>query len=225
MIEIQDLKKTYNGKIEALKGISFRIEKGEIALFLGLNGAGKTTAIKIILGLRRANSGKISLLSHNIGYVPEGEIGKKDWRVEDYLEFLAQLREVQSVEDRVNNVLEKYKAKEMRRRRLRELSKGMYQKIKWIQAVLSDPEILILDEPTSGFDPMGKVEFRNWIMEKKEEGRTILITSHLLDEMQKIGDTYIIINKGLIVDKGKIDEMKGKALEEHFYEVVKESQE
>jgi len=97
LIEIQDLKKTYNGKIEALKGISFRIEKGEIALFLGPNGAGKTTAIKIILGLRRADSGEISLLSHNIGYVPEGEIGKKDWRVEDYLEFLAQLREVQSV--------------------------------------------------------------------------------------------------------------------------------
>lgn len=223
MIEIKDLRKTYNGKIEALKGISFKVEKGEIALFLGPNGAGKTTTIKIILSLRRADSGKVNLLSHNIGYIPEGEIGKRDWKVEDYLKFLAQLRAVQRVENKVDKLLEKYNAKEMRKMKLRELSKGMYQRIKWIQAVLSEPEILIFDEPTSGFDPLGKIEIRKWIKEKKEEGRTILISSHLLDEMQKIGDSYTIINKGLIVDKGRIDEIKEKALEEHFYEVVKGS--
>ncbi|MFQ6083725.1 MAG: ABC transporter ATP-binding protein [Candidatus Aminicenantia bacterium] len=223
MIEIEDLKKTYNGKIEALKGISFKVKKGEIALFLGPNGAGKTTAIKIILGLRRADSGRVNLFSHNIGYMPEGEIGKKDWKVEDYLKFLAQLRGVQDVKNKVDKLLEKYNAKEMRKMKLRELSKGMRQRIKWIQAVLSEPEILILDEPTSGFDPLGKIEIRKWIKEKKEEGRTILISSHLLDEMEKTGDNYTIINNGLIVNKGRIDEIKEKGLEEHFYEVVKGS--
>jgi len=223
MIEIKDLRKAYNGKIEALKGISFKVKKGEIALFLGPNGAGKTTTIKIILGLRRADSGRANLLSHNIGYIPEGEIGKRDWKVESYLKFLAQMRGVQDVENKVDNLLEKYNAKQMRQMKLKELSKGMHQRIKWIQAVLSEPEILILDEPTSGFDPLGKIEIRKWIKEKKEEGTTILISSHFLDEMQKIGDSYTIINQGLIVDKGKIDEIKEKGLEEHFYEIVKGS--
>lgn len=117
--------------------------------------------------------------------------------------------------------MERLKLKEKRESRIKELSHGLKQRLKWAQAILLEPEILVLDEPTSGLDPIGKVEMRKWIKEEKEKGKTIIISSHLLDEMEKIGDRFIILVNGKKKDEGLIEKLKEKDLEAHFYNVVK----
>ncbi len=223
MIEAIDIKKSYKN-VKALKGISFEVKKGEIFLILGPNGAGKTTLMKIILGILFPDDGKV-LLERKVtfGYMQEEKIGKPDWRVERYLRFIGGLSRMdkKTLNERVELLLERFDLKEKRNVRIKELSQGMRQRVKWLQCVLLEPEILILDEPTSGLDPIGKIEMRNWIKEERDKGKTIIISSHLLDEMEKIGDRFMILAKGNKKDEGVISSLDGKDLEAHFLKVVK----
>ncbi|MCP2520944.1 ABC transporter ATP-binding protein [Candidatus Aminicenantes bacterium AC-335-A11] len=223
MIEVINLKKRYKN-IKALKGISFEIKEGEIFLILGPNGAGKTTLIKIILGILFPDEGKVLFRKKPVfGYMQEEKIGKPDWKVERYLRFIGDLGGIDKrmLNKRILGILERLKLKEKRESRIKELSHGLKQRLKWAQAILLEPEILVLDEPTSGLDPIGKVEMRKWIKEEKEKGKTIIISSHLLDEMEKIGDRFIILVNGKKKDEGLIEKLKEKDLEAHFYNVVK----
>lgn len=223
MIKIIDLKKSYK-KVKALKGISFEIKEGEIFLILGPNGAGKTTLIKIILGILFPDHGKV-LFKRKVtfGYMQEEEMGKCDWKVERYLRFIGELGGLdrKTLNHRMDFLFEKLGLKGKRVSRIKELSHGLRQRLKWAQAVLLEPEVLVLDEPTSGLDPIGKVEIRNWMKEEKTKGKTIIISSHLLDEMEKIGDRFMILANGEKKDEGIIGRLEEKDLETHFYDVVK----
>jgi len=223
MIEVINIEKSYKD-IKALKGVSFKVKEGEIFLILGPNGAGKTTLMKIILGLLFPDEGKI-LLERKVtfGYMQEEKVGKPDWKVERYLRFVGELGglDKKEIENRIELLLERLGLKEKRNVRIKELSHGLRQRVKWAQSILLEPDVLILDEPTSGLDPIGKIEMRNWIKEEKEKGKTIIISSHLLDEMEKIGDRFLILVKGEIKDEGEIRNLQGKDLETHFYNIVK----
>lgn len=223
MINVIDLKKSYRD-VRALKGVSFEVKEGEIFLVLGPNGAGKTTLIKTILGLLFPDDGKVSFQKKaTFGYMQEEKIGKPEWKVERYLRFVGELAglDTRTINDRIELLLERLGLKEKREARIKELSHGLRQRVKWAQSVLLDPEILILDEPTSGLDPIGKVEMRQWIKEEKDKGKTIIISSHLLDEMEKIGDRFMILVKGEKKNEEMIGKLEGKDLEAYFYDVVK----
>lgn len=224
MIEIKNISKTYK-KVKALDNVSVKIEKGEIFLLLGNNGAGKTTLLKLILRLIFPDSGSIVLNRKNlkIGYMQEEKFGKSEWTVEQILKCVGELENISMYElnKKIEDVLLKCQLLKKRKAKIKELSKGLKQRIKWAQAILLDPPLLILDEPTSGLDPMGKIEVRRWIKKEKDKGKTIIISTHLLDEMEKIGTYFSILTNGKLADEGKINKLVSEDLETHFYNIIK----
>lgn len=149
MIEVIGIKKSYKN-VKALNGVSFEVKESEIFLILGPNGAGKTTLMKIILGLLYPDEGKVLVKRKaSFGYMQEEKIGKPDWKVERYLRFISELGGLDKniLNDRIELLLERLELKEKRNSKIKELSHGLRQRVKWAQATLLDPEILILDEP------------------------------------------------------------------------------
>lgn len=229
MIRIEKLFKEYPNGTRALGGVSFELRDNEVLLLLGPNGAGKTTCIRILLGLRFASSGDIcpKLDPAGIGYVPEGEVGKLGWTVDSYLTFLGRLRGLSEsrTSERSRSLLEKLGIGHAGRMKLAELSKGMKQRFKWVQALLHDPAILVLDEPTSDLDPIGKKEIRDLVQAEKDRGKTILLSSHLLAEVEKVGDRFVILNRGCVVSEGTIEQVRENGdLEGHFLAAVSGSE-
>jgi ABC-2 type transport system ATP-binding protein len=223
MIEIKNISKSYK-KVKALDNVSVKITEGEIFLLLGPNGAGKTTLLKLLLELIFPDSGSIVINRDiKIGYMQEEKFGKSEWKVDQILRCVGELGNipVDELNKRIEEVLEKCQLLKKRKAKIKELSKGLRQRVKWAQTVLLNPPLLILDEPTSGLDPIGKVEIREWIKEEKEKGKTIIISTHLLDEMEKIGTYFSILVNGKLVDEGKVDKLVSKDLETYFYNIVK----
>ena len=210
IIEIRELTKNY-GDRRAIDRLSFNVKKGEVVGFLGPNGAGKTTTMKIITGFIAPTAGEVRIAGYDvfenpyevkrrIGYLPETPPIYGDMIVADYLDFVARLKGVESsrVPGLVARALEKTQLTDVRKRLIQNLSKGYRQRVGLAQAIVSDPEILILDEPTVGLDPRQVAEIRNLLQELRGS-HTIVLSTHILSEVQATCDRVIIINSGRIV--------------------------
>ena len=210
MIEVQDLTKAY-GSVTAVDHVSFTVNKGEILGFLGPNGAGKTTTMRILTGFMPATSGTARIagfdvgtdsmdVRRHIGYLPETPPVYSDMSVEDYLDFVARIKNVPAERrpSRITDALEKTSLVEKRHELIKRLSRGYKQRVGIAQALVHDPDVIILDEPTVGLDPKQIIEVRNLI--KGLAGtHTIILSTHILPEVSMTCDRVVIINKGKIV--------------------------
>ena len=219
MVEIKNLSKYY-GRNPAVKGIDFEIRDNEILGFLGPNGAGKSTTMNIIAGYLPSTGGTVTVNGFDIteqaseakkciGYLPEIPPVYPDMRVEEYLNFVAGLKGVPRSERKtqVEDSMEKLHITDMRRRLIRNLSKGYKQRVGFAQALLGNPKILILDEPTVGLDPTQVMEVRNLILELKKD-HSIIFSSHILAEVSAICERVVIINKGEIIAIDTIENLE-----------------
>lgn len=210
MIEVKGLNKTY-GPHHAITDLSFTVNKGEVVGFLGPNGAGKTTTMKIITGYMAPTTGSVKVagfdvfehpieVKKRIGYLPEVPPVYGDMYVEDFLTFVAKLKGVDKKQrsSLVRSSLEKTHLVDVKHRLIQNLSKGFRQRVGIAQAIVSDPEILILDEPTVGLDPKQVAEIRDLINELRGQ-HTIILSTHILPEVQATCEKVIIINDGKIV--------------------------
>ncbi len=216
MISVQNLVKHY-GEVKAVDGISFTIRKGEITGLLGPNGAGKTTTLRILTGYLQPTSGLVSVdeflvnenpieIKKRIGYLPESAPLYPDMMVCDFLQFMADIREVHDKE-KIKDVAIQCGITEVMHKNINELSKGYKQRVGLAQAILHDPEILILDEPTNGLDPNQIVEIRDLIKELGKE-KTVILSTHILQEVEATCNRVIIIDKGTIVADDATSELK-----------------
>jgi ABC-2 type transport system ATP-binding protein len=208
MIRVEGLTKDY-GPRRAINDLSFDAAQGEILGFLGPNGAGKTTTMRILTGFMPPTSGKAEVAGYDVvdqslevrrrvGYMPETVPLYPDMTVFDYLKFMADLRRVPESEERVLDLLERLHMDDRADSYISNLSKGLRQRVGLGQALLHDPEVLILDEPTIGLDPAQIIEVRNLIRELGKK-HTVLLSTHILSEAQQICNRVLIINKGRIV--------------------------
>lgn len=219
-IRVRGLRKQYD-QHEALKGVSFDVDQGEIVGFLGPNGAGKTTTMKILTCFMAATSGEVRVAGHDcfqddvavrqkVGYLPESNPLYTDMLVREYLAYMAELHSVDPthLEARVEKVAQDCGLSERLNQPIHTLSKGYKQRVGLAAALVHDPEILILDEPTVGLDPNQIVEIRQLIKTLGKE-KTVLLSSHLLAEVEVTCNRLIIINDGKIVASGTPAELKG----------------
>jgi len=208
MIEVTDLTKWY-GPRKAIEGLSFSASKGEVVGFLGPNGAGKTTTMRILTAFMPPSGGSARVAGYDvveqslevrrrIGYLPETVPLYPEMTVSEYLDFMAALRRVPQAEARVDAVIERMHLEDRSESYIGRLSKGLRQRVGLAQALLNQPEVLILDEPTIGLDPAQVVEVRELIREIGRE-HTVLLSTHILSEAQQICQRVLIINKGRIV--------------------------
>ena len=214
MLSISDLSYRYTGSLsgasrEALKGISLDVAQGEAFGFLGHNGAGKTTTIKCILGLIKPQNGKILIEGRDsrepcarakLGYVPEQPYFYDHLTVFEAVEMYARLAGIERSKVRAcaTSSLERLGMGDRMASRMRSLSKGLTQRVAMAQAIAAGPAILILDEPFSGLDPIGRREFRELLLELKSQGTTILMSSHVLNDVERICDRASILVRGLL---------------------------
>jgi ABC-2 type transport system ATP-binding protein len=217
MINVEDLTKDY-GPHRAIENLTFDAKKGEILGFLGPNGAGKTTTMRILCGYMPPTAGKAEVAGFDVvdqslevrsrvGYMPETVPLYPDMTVFDYLKFMADLRKVSDAEERVDSVIEVLHLDERSESYISSLSKGMRQRVGLAQALVHDPEVLILDEPTIGLDPAQIREVRNLIREIGRE-RTVMLSTHILSEAQQLCDRVLIINKGSIVAEDSPEQLQ-----------------
>jgi ABC-2 type transport system ATP-binding protein len=208
MIEVQNLSKTFGPRV-ALDDLSFDVQKGEILGFLGPNGAGKTTTMRILTGFMPATSGKATVAGFDvfeqslearkrIGYLPESVPLYPEMSVWSYLNFMAELRGVPDRADHIEEVMEAVQITDREDQLIGKLSRGYRQRVGIAQALVHDPEVLILDEPTVGLDPKQIIEVRDLIKSLAGE-RTVILSTHILPEVQQICSRVLIINKGRIV--------------------------
>ena len=219
MIQLQDLVKDY-GDVRAVDRISFEIRKGEILGFLGPNGAGKSTTLKTLTCYLNPTSGNIFVGDYNIrensqeirkmiGYLPENNPLYTDMTVYDFLVFISRTRDIpeSDITQNLRRVVLKTGLSSVVSKPIHALSKGYRQRVGLAQAILHNPQILVLDEPTTGLDPNQIVEIRELIKELGKD-KTLIISSHILQEVQAVCDRIIIIDKGKIVADGSTDELK-----------------
>ena len=210
MIEVQNLTKLY-GSNKAIDELNFTVQRGEVVGFLGPNGAGKSTTMKIITGYMAPSSGVAKVagfdvfenpieVKKRVGYLPETPPLYQDMYVSDYLRFVAELKGVpaQHLSSSVDMALEKTNLTEVRKRLIQNLSKGFRQRVGIAQALVSNPDVLILDEPTVGLDPKQVAEIRQLLQELRGQ-HTIILSTHILPEVQAVCERIVIINKGRIV--------------------------
>lgn len=224
VIETKGLSKIYESSfrgqdVHALKELDLSVRAGEIFAYLGPNGSGKTTTIKMLLGLIFPSGGTIEILGQtditsakvrrNIGYLPEGAYYPDFLRGEEILRYYGQLYGLGGAEltRRIGEVLEEVGMAHARKRLLRGYSKGMRQRIGLAQALISDPQILILDEPTTGLDPIARKEMRDILARLRDRGKTLMISSHELLEVELISDRAGILYQGELQKLGTIDEL------------------
>lgn len=222
MIEVKELSK-YFGEVKAVDNISFQVKKGEILGFLGPNAAGKTTTMRIITGYLVPTSGTVFVegidvrekpeeVKKKIGYLAEDNPLYTDLTPKEYLQFIGEIREMDknAFKSAFEKVIEDTGIKDVLNRPIGELSKGFRQRVGLAQALLHDPEILILDEPTTGLDPAQIVEIRNLIKELGKE-KTVILSTHILPEVEMLCERVVIIHKGKIVAEGKPRELEEKS--------------
>lgn len=226
-ISVQNISKSYGSQL-VLNEVSFNAKKGEIIGFLGPNGAGKSTTMKIITGFLAADKGQVfitdeevhlnsTITKSKIGYLPEQNPLYLDMYVQEYLEFQAKLKKESKASIPV--VIEKVGLTEEKHKKIGQLSKGYQQRVGLAAAILHNPEVLILDEPTTGLDPNQLREIRSLIKMLGKE-KTILLSTHIMQEVEAICDRVIIINKGEILFDKPLHELKTKSLETLFEEIT-----
>jgi ABC-2 type transport system ATP-binding protein len=233
-LEIRDLKKTFRSnflikKYRILKGINLSVEKGEIYGFLGPNGAGKTTTIKCVMGLLFPDQGEILIdgqpaahvaARRRIGFLPENPNFYDYLSARELLFFSASLFNLPAAEvrDRVAALIHQVGLSGHEDLKLRKFSKGMIQRLGLAQALINDPDLLILDEPFSGLDPIGRKDLRTLILSLREQGKTIFFSSHILQDVEMMVDRVGIILNGSISREGKLSELISRSIQ--YYEVV-----
>lgn len=213
MIEVDQLTKRY-GDILAVDQISFQVKKGDILGFLGPNGAGKSTTMKMLTGFIKPTSGTAKIggkdiisqsleVRKMIGYLPESAPSYKEMTVFEFLSFIAEVREYrgQEKQKRIDQVMEKTSLKEVKSQTIDTLSKGYRQRVAFAQALIHDPPVLILDEPTDGLDPNQKHEVRN-LIRRMSEDKIILLSTHILEETEAVCNRAVVVNRGKIVADG-----------------------
>ncbi len=232
----------YFGGVQALKDVSFTISKGEIVGFLGQNAAGKTTLMRILTSYLPATSGEVIIGGKNvaknslavrkkIGYLPETPPLYPNMTVKEYLLFAAQLKDVPPKQQcfQVDKVLEECNLKDVRNKTIAILSKGYKQRVGIAQAIINNPEVLILDEPTIGLDPVQIIQVRN-LIKSLEHKRTVILSTHILSEIQQIAHRVLIIKSGEIIVDGSLKDLLSRErlnLEDIFLKLhsAKENQE
>lgn len=237
MIEVENLQKTYRTGFllrpkQALSGVSFSVPRGVIYGFIGPNGAGKSTTIKLLTGLLHRDSGKISVAGFDpanvecrkhLGYSPEQPYFYDYLSGRELLRFYGRLSGLSGnvLEERISWALSLLNAdKDWTNRRLRTYSKGMMQRIGIAQAILSKPELLILDEPMSGLDPVGRKDVREAILSLNREGVTVFYSSHLLSDVETISHRVAMIVAGKVVREGSVDDITSNASAEYHVHVA-----
>jgi ABC-2 type transport system ATP-binding protein len=221
MIEVADLRKSY-GRFDAVSGVSFTVGKGEILGFLGPNGAGKTTTMRILTGYMPATSGRASVAGfdvfkspldakRNVGYLPEVPPVYPDLDVTSYLDFCARIKGVKSADrkSRIDRAIEKARLGDVRNKLIGRLSKGYRQRVGIAQAILADPPVLILDEPTAGLDPQQIIETRELIKSLGGD-HTIILSTHILPEVSMVCGRVVIISKGKVVAEDTPENLTAK---------------
>jgi len=228
MVEVINVSKYY-GNFLAVNSINFKVEKGEIVAFLGPNGSGKTTTMRIITGFLQPSSGKVTVDGMDVfendfevksitGYLPENPPLYPELTVEEYLSFVAELKRVPQnrIKSKVTEVIEKTALTERRKTLIGSLSKGLKQRVGIAQSIVNDPQLLILDEPTVGLDPLQVIEIRNLVKKLAyEEKRTIILSTHILAEASEICEKAIIINNGNILAVDTIENLKKNLKDVH----------
>ena len=230
-ININKVNKFY-GKQQALSNVSFSLKKGEVVGFLGPNGAGKSTLMKIITSYLQQDSGKVQVcnldtleedlkVKSKIGYLPENNPLYTDMYIKEYLLFVGDIYKVDNLKMRVPEIIKQTGLTYEQGKKISQLSKGYRQRVGLAAALIHNPEILILDEPTTGLDPNQLVEIRNLIKEVGQD-KTVLLSTHIMQEVDKICNRLIIINKGKIVDDQLISNFTKNNidLEDHFRELT-----
>jgi len=218
MIEVENLSKIY-GATQAIKDISFSVEKGTILGFLGANGAGKTTTMRILSGYIPATTGKVTIagfevhenpmaVRERIGYLPENPPLYTDMTVREYLSFVTKIKGVSRTQrgEKIKKALQCCQIEDRADTIIRKLSKGYRQRVGIAQAIVHDPPVIILDEPTVGLDPRQIIEVRNLIKSLAGE-RTVILSTHILPEVSMTCDLVTIINKDMVVTTGTPDEL------------------
>lgn len=218
MIEVSGLTKRY-GNVNALTDVSFAVEKGKIVGFLGANGAGKTTTMDIVCGCIGADAGRAVICGFDIteepleakkrlGYLPDVPPLHPEMRVNEFIEYSARLHKVQRTDlrRRVESTMEKLSLGDVRERIIGNLSKGFRQRVALAQAIVHEPDVLILDEPTEGLDPVQIVQIRELIRSLAGD-HTIVLSSHILSEVQNTCDQIVIIHKGRIIRQGSYSDL------------------
>ena len=223
VLQVENLEKSYWGHLRlkryrVLKGLSLGVLRGEIFGLLGQNGAGKTTAIKIILGLVFPDAGSVRLFGRRntvasvrerIGFLPENPYFYEYLTGREFLDYCGRLFGYSTYERsrRIDSILEKVGMKERAGVQLRKFSKGMLQRIGLAQALINDPDLVILDEPMSGLDPVGRREFRDIILSLRERGKTVFFSSHILSDAEALCDRVGIVKDGRITAEGKLGDL------------------
>lgn len=233
VVEVRDLRKRYRlADPWAVDGVSFALEPGTAFGLLGPNGAGKSTVVKAIVGLTRPSTGTVVLFGSTpadasarakVGFAPEDPDFPKFLRADEVLDYFGQLLNLPA-EDRRRRIPEALEWVSLagERRQVRQFSKGMKQRLGLAQAILGRPELLILDEPTSDLDPIGRRDVRNLIEQLKARGTAILLNSHMLSEVERVCDTVAILVRGTVLEEGPVDNLvaEGKSLEQVFMDLV-----
>lgn len=223
VIEIRNLTKDYRDfwgrrKVRAVNSLSLSVNKGEVFGLLGPNGSGKTTTMKLLLGLLFPTEGEISVLgepatnvekNERIGYLPEESYLYRFLNAEETLDFYGRLFNMPKAErrDRSRELIKMVGLEKARRRQLKEYSKGMTRRIGLAQALVNDPDLVLLDEPTSGLDPIGRKEMKDLIIKLRDEGKTVVICSHLLPDVQDVCDRIAILYAGELKVLGKFEDL------------------
>ncbi len=235
VVEFSNVSKVYhkklflgNKEIVGVKDLVFQIYENEIFGLLGLNGSGKTTTIKLLLGLLFADSGIIKILGQtipdwrlnkDIGYLPEVVSFNKKFSGYDLLTFYADVAGGVS-KNKIEEIISFVKLNDSIRRKVLEYSKGMVQRLGLAQALVHEPRFLVLDEPSSGLDPLGIKEIRDLVLKLKSDGKTIFFSSHLISELEKVCDRVGIIHKGQLLRIINKSEWENDSLEDMFLEII-----
>jgi len=218
-LEVKNLSKNFNG-IKAVDDASFIVPEGSVFGLIGRNGAGKTTTIRMMMNIYVPDSGEVILrgtkigqeFKDKVGYLPEERGLYKKMKVMDTLLFLAELKGKtgKEVERKALNYLKRFDLAERKNSKIEDLSKGNQQKIQFIAAILHDPEFLIFDEPFAGLDPINTDLLKDIILEKKEEGKVIIFSTHLMNFAEKLSDHIAMIDHGKIILQGSLSEIKSE---------------
>ena len=219
MLILHNLKKSYEG-VKAVNDVSFNVAKGDIYGFLGPNGAGKTTTIRMIMGIIHPDSGRIelngndinSLKRQNLGYLPEDRGLYQKQKLEETCRYFGLLRGLNDRQARSNSKmwLERFGLGDQGERKIEELSKGNQQKIQFILSLLHDPELIIMDEPFTGLDPLNQLLLKEIIQEKQDEGKTIIFSTHQMEQVERLCNNICLINQGQIVVEGALEDIRKK---------------
>ena len=221
VVQTRSLSKIYRDfwgrqKVRALKALDLEVHRGEVFGLLGPNGSGKTTTIKLVLGLLFPTSGEAIVLgkratdvgkNERIGYLPEESYLYRFLNAEETLDFYARLFDMppETRQERVDSLIKLVGLDKARKRQLQEYSKGMTRRIGLAQALINDPDLILLDEPTSGLDPIGTREMKDMILRLKSQGKTVVMCSHLLADVQDVCDRIAILHQGELKELGRVD--------------------